>query len=114
MGATADVKINRGYPVTHNDPELTTAMAPTLERVAGADKVEVVNPITGAEDFSYFQRKVPGLYFFVGGMPKGMDPSEAAPHHTPDFYIDESGMKLGVRAMTSLAVDYMNRHGVGR
>lgn len=114
MGATADVEIDRGYPVTHNDPELTTAMAPTLERVAGTDNVEVVNPITGAEDFSYFQREVPGLYFFVGGMPKGMDPSEAAPHHTPDFYIDESGMELGVRAMTSLTVDYMHMHRADR
>jgi amidohydrolase len=114
MGATADVEIDRGYPVTHNDPELTTAMAPTLERVAGTDNVEVVNPITGAEDFSYFQREVPGLYFFVGGMPKGMDPSEAAPHHTPDFYIDESGMELGVRAMTSLTIDYMHMHRADR
>ena len=110
MGATADVDINRGYPVTHNDPDLTAAMAPTLERVAGAENVEVINPITGAEDFSYFQRKVPGLYFFVGGMPEGMDPSEAPPHHTPDFYIDESGMTLGVRAMASLTVDYMRAH----
>jgi len=114
MGATADVEIDRGYPVTHNDPDLTAAMAPTLERVAGAENVEVINPITGAEDFSYFQREVPGLYFFVGGMPKGMDPSEAPPHHTPDFYIDESGMKLGVRAMTSLTVDYMQAHGADR
>jgi len=114
MGATADVEIDRGYPVTHNDPDLTAAMAPTLERVAGVENVEVINPITGAEDFSYFQREVPGLYFFLGGMPKGMDPSEAPPHHTPDFYIDESGMKLGVRAMTSLTVDYMRAHGADR
>jgi len=107
MGATADVEIDRGYPVTDNNPALTTQMAPTLERVAGAENVEVINPITGAEDFSYFQREVPGLYFFVGGMPKGMDPAEAPPHHTPDFTIDESGMSLGVRALTSLTVDYM-------
>jgi amidohydrolase len=110
MGAAADVEINRGYPVTDNDPELTAQMAPTLERVAGAENVEVINPITGAEDFSYFQHEVPGLYFFVGGMPKGMDPAAAAPHHTPDFYIDESGMQLGVRALTALTVDYMHAH----
>jgi len=110
MGATAEVEIDRGYPVTDNDPALTEQMAPTLERMAGADNVEVINPITGAEDFSYFQREVPGLYFFVGGMPKGMDPADAAPHHTPDFYIDESGMQLGVRALTALTIDYMNAH----
>ena len=114
MGATADVTIDRGYPVTDNDPALTAQMAPTLERVAGAENVEVINPITGAEDFSYFQREVPGLYFFVGGMPKDMDSSEAAPHHTPDFYIDESGMPLGVRAMTALTVGYLNAHDAGR
>lgn len=107
MGATADVKINSGYPITRNDPELTAAMVPTLERVAGAERVEITEPITGAEDFSYFQREVPGLYFFVGGMPEGMDPSEAPSHHTPDFYIDESGLQLGVRALTGLAVDYL-------
>ncbi len=114
MGATADVEIDRGYPVTDNDPDLTAQMAPTLERVAGAGNVEVVNPITGAEDFSYFQREVPGLYFFVGGMPEGMDPAAAPPHHTPDFTIDESGMPLGVRAMTALTVDYLNAHEAGR
>ena len=102
------MEIDRGYPVTHNDPDLTATMAPTLERVAGPENVEVVNPITGAEDFSYFQREVPGLYFFVGGMPKGTDPADAAPHHTPDFYIDESGMSLGVRALTALTIDYMH------
>lgn len=110
MGAKADVEIDRGYPVTHNDPDLTATMAPTLERVAGAEHVDVINPITGAEDFSFFQREVPGLYFFVGGMPKGMDPAEAPSHHTPDFYIDESGMPLGVRALTMLTVDYMDTH----
>lgn len=110
MGAVAEVEIDRGYPVTYNDPELTAQMAPTLKRVAGEDHLKVTNPITGAEDFSYFQREVPGLYFFVGGMPKGMDPADAPPHHTPDFYIDESGMKLGVRALSALTLDYMKAH----
>lgn len=110
MGADVDVEIDRGYPVTHNDPDLTAAMAPTLKRVAGPENTEVMNPITGAEDFSYFQREVPGLYFFVGGMPKGTDPANAAPHHTPDFYIEESGMKLGVRAYAHLTLDYMHAH----
>ena len=105
QGATAQVEIDKGYPVTKNDAALTEAMAPTLQRVA--DTTEVINPITGAEDFSYFQRHVPGLYVFVGGMPRGMDPSEAAPHHTPDFFIDESGMPYGVRTLSHLTADYM-------
>ena len=105
MGATAEVEIDRGYPVTANDPALTEQMAPTLHRVA--DTTQVINPITGAEDFSYFAREVPGLYVFVGGMPRGMDPSDAAPHHTPDFYIDEDGLPYGVRTLTHLAADYL-------
>lgn len=106
QGATVDVEIERGYPVTYNDPELTERMAPTLERVGGENAVRI-DAITGAEDFSFFQKEVPGLYFFVGGLPEGTDPTEAAPHHTPDFYIDESGMKTGVRALANLAIDYM-------
>jgi len=106
QGATADVEIQRGYPVTYNDPELTARMAPSLQRVGG-DQAKVVDAITGAEDFSFFQQQVPGLYFFVGGMPPDADPEEMAPHHTPDFYIDESGMKTGVRALATLAIDYM-------
>ncbi len=106
QGATADIEITRGYPVTFNDPELTAMMAPSLQRVAG-DQARVIHAITGAEDFSFFQQQVPGFYFFTGGMPPDADPEQAAPHHTPDFYIDESGMTTGVRALASLAIDYM-------
>jgi len=109
MGAEAEVDIQIGYPVTYNDPDLTSKMAPTLKRVAGEDKVEVVNAITGAEDFSFFQKKVPGLYFFVGGKPleQGDDGPKLGGHHTPDFYIDESGMLVGLKAMLNLTLDYM-------
>ena len=109
-GAIAEVTINKGYPVTFNHLELTRQMVPTLYRTAGEENVNLVNPITGAEDFSYYAKEVPGLFLFVGGLPKGKDPSEAAPHHTPDFYIDESGMKLGVRTLCNLTVDYMNQN----
>jgi len=109
QGATATVEIERGYPVTYNDPELTGMMAPTLERVGG-EKAIRIDAITGAEDFSFFQKEIPGLYFFTGGMSPGADPSEVAPHHTPDFYIEESGMKTGVRALAGLAIDYMLMH----
>lgn len=107
MGAEVTVEIQKGYPVTYNDPDLTAKMLPTLEQIAGAENVVLSDAITGAEDFSFFQKKIPGLYIFVGGMPKGMNPSEAAPHHTPDFYIEEEGMKLGVKALTVLTIDYM-------
>lgn len=107
-GAKATLTIHEGYPITFNDPELTAMMAPTLEEVAGKDNAVIIDAITGAEDFSFFQKEIPGLYFFVGGKAPGR---EAAGHHTPDFYIDESGMKLGVRAMSNLVVDYMNSAG---
>lgn len=104
-GAVAELTINKGYPITYNDPELTTQMLSTLEETAGKENVKLINAITGAEDFSFFQNEIPGLYFFVGG--KAPD-REASGHHTPDFYIDESGLKLGVRAMANLVIDYMN------
>lgn len=106
-GATADVTIEKGYPVTYNDPKLTADMLPTIERTAGKENVILTDARTGAEDFSFFAQKVPGLFLFLGGMPKGQLPEEAAPHHTPDFYIDESGMKLGVETLCNLTIDYM-------
>ena len=107
-GATAEVKIpySNHYPVTYNNPELTAKMLPTLEGVAGKSNVLLRPPVTGAEDFSFFAQKVPGLFFFLGGMPKGGDPLKAPAHHTPDFYIDESGFTLGVKALCDLTLDY--------
>lgn len=112
MGAevTVELPYSSAYPVTYNDPDLTDKMLPTLEAVAGAENVITIPPITGAEDFSFYAREVPGVFFFLGGKPKGLPASEAAPHHTPDFYIDESGLKLGVKALSRLAVDYLQAH----
>ncbi|KAA3436375.1 amidohydrolase [Rufibacter hautae] len=107
-GATAEVSIQEMTPVTYNHEALTTHMLPSLQRVAGTNQVKLTKPVTIAEDYAYFQQKVPGLYLFLGGMPKGTDPAKAPSHHTPDFYIEESGLKLGVRALASLAVDYLN------
>jgi amidohydrolase len=111
-GAIAEVKIPYSvhYPVTYNDPELMEEVLPSLIQSAGAGNVVLKPAITGAEDFSFFQEKVPGIYFFLGGMPKGMDPKNAPAHHTPDFYIDDSGFKLGVIALTNLTLDYMKNH----
>lgn len=108
-GAVAEVTLpySSQYPVTFNDISLTEKMIPSLQRIAGADNVNLIPPITGAEDFSFFQEKVPGLFFFLGGMPKGTDPKTAPSHHTPDFFIDESAFKLGVKALAGLTVDYM-------
>lgn len=109
MGAKAEVEIIKGYPVTYNDPKLTAWALPTLERVAGKDHVKLIPAVTGAEDFSFFAQKVPGFFFFVGGMPLNADPSKTSAHHTPDFYIDESGMLTGLKAMLNVAVDYLNK-----
>lgn len=109
QGATAEVEIIIGYPVTYNDPALTAKMVPTLQRVAGKENVKLVDAITGAEDFSFFQQKVPGLFFFLGGKPAGApkEMNSIGGHHTPDFYVDESGLITGLRSMVNLTVDYM-------
>ena len=106
-GATAEVSITKQTLITYNDPTLTEKMVPTLEAVAGKNNVKLTPAATGAEDFSYYQDKIPGLFFFLGGMPKGKNPAETASHHTPDFYIDESGFVLGMKAMSNLTLDYM-------
>ncbi len=110
-GATAEIALpySAYYPVTYNDPDLTEQMLPTLQRTAGEENVELIDAITGAEDFSYFAREVPGLYVFVGGKPLDMPEDENVSHHTPDFFIDESGMKLGVKTYLNLALDYMDQ-----
>ncbi len=110
-GATADVTIDIGVPVTYNSPELTAAMLPTVQRTAGADNVILSPATTGAEDFSFYAQKVPSLFLFLGGMPKGMDPADAAPHHTPDFHIEDSSMELGVRLLCNLTLDYLDGKG---
>ena len=82
-------------------------MLPSLRQTAGNANVLLTAARTGAEDFSFYQQKVPGIYFVLGGMPKGANPLTAPSHHTPDFFIDESGFKLGVKALANLTIDYM-------
>ncbi|MFV8368134.1 amidohydrolase [Flavobacterium sp. LB2R40] len=106
-GATAEVSITKQTLITYNDPILTEKMVPTLESVAGKNNILLAPAATGAEDFSYYQDKIPGFFFFLGGMPKGTNAAETASHHTPDFYIDESGFVLGMKAMSNLTLDYM-------
>ena len=109
-GAKVDVQIHRGYPVTANDPKLTAQMLPTLERVAPG-KVKESELITGAEDFTFFQRQAPGLFIFLGITPPEQA-GKAPANHSPLFFVDEKALPTGVRALANLAVDYLG--GAGR
>jgi amidohydrolase len=108
--AKAKITYMVSYPITYNDTALYNKMLPTLKRVNGEENVNFMDAITGAEDFSFFQEKVPGMYFFIGGAKKGTDPNLAAPHHTPDFYVDDSAMVTGLKSMTSLTLDYLHNN----
>lgn len=107
-GATAEVTIDTKTLVTYNTPELVKKMIPSLQSAAGINNVKEREWVTGAEDFSYYGTKAPAFFFYLGGMKKGKDPKTAAPHHTPDFEIDESGMKTGIKVFCDLVFDYMN------
>lgn len=106
-GATAEVSIEKKTPVTYNDPALTEKMVASLNKAAGESNVARINAVTGAEDFAFYQKKVPGFFFFVGAMPPDQDPTKVPAHHTPDFMIDERGFLTGLRAMLNVTLDYM-------
>src|SRR2546425_274080 len=108
-GATALVVIDTTTAVTYNDPALTEKILPTLRQVAVPSHVALGPPITAAEDFSRYQQRIPGVFFFLGITPPGTDPAKAAPNHSPRFYVDEAAFPVGVRAMAHLAVDYLSR-----
>ena len=106
-GATARVHIHRWYDVTVNHPELTEWSVPSLKRIAGDANVDVVDKICGAEDFSFYQKAVPGFFFFVGCTPPAKDAGTAAPNHSPRFYVDEACLKHGVKLLSGLALDWL-------
>lgn len=106
-GGNAEVEFQNNTAITYNDLELTAEMLPTLKSLAGEENVKLVKATTGGEDFSFFQEKVPGFYFFLGGMEPGN--KTPYPHHTPDFMVEDEGMLLGVKSMTQLAIDYLNK-----
>jgi amidohydrolase len=111
-GATAEVEIgDDNYPVTANDARLVSRMLPSLERAAGPGNVLEIPYVTGAEDFSFIGERVPSLFFFVGITPPGQDAAKAPSNHSPKFFIDESGLEVGLRAMLGLAVDYLQGAG---
>jgi amidohydrolase len=106
MGAVAEVTIDTKTLVTYNDPALVKMMVPSLETAAGKDNVAEREWVTGAEDFSFFGTKAPSFFIYFGGMPKGADKSKAPPHHTPDFYIDDSRLDVGIKGFCQLVFDY--------
>ncbi len=110
-GARAEVDIHIGYPVTVNDPELTRWARPVLESVAGSGRVVEALPATGAEDFSFFAREAPGVYFWLGVRPPDVAEADAAPNHSPEFFVDESALELGVRSLSRLALEFLADHG---
>ncbi len=105
-GGEATIDFQNNTSITYNDPDLVKQMLPTIQGIAGKENVILSKATTGGEDFSYFQEVVPGFYFFLGGKTPGT--KNAAAHHTPDFYIDESGLTLGVKVMSQLTIDYLN------
>ena len=106
-GATAEVFFDKKTPVTFNDPELTEKMVSALNRAAGEGNVIRIPADTGAEDFAYYQQKVPGFFFFVGACPPDRDPATAPSHHTPDFMMDERALQTGLHGMLNVTLDYM-------
>jgi len=108
-GATAAVVLEAGYPVTYNDPKLTEWAGASLRRTAPAGRFVPNGRVTAtSEDFSRYQEKVPGVFFFLGVTPDGKDAATAAPNHSPRFYADEGALVTGIRALSSLAVDYLS------
>ncbi len=105
-GATADVTIDTKTLVTYNEPSLVKKSLPALIKAAGANNVVETTWQTGAEDFSFYSAKAPSFFFYLGALPAGKNPKDAAPHHTPNFYIDESGFTVGVKAFCNLVFDY--------
>jgi amidohydrolase len=106
-GARAEITIDSKTPVTYNDPQLTEKVVGGLQRAAGEENVIRRTPDTGAEDFAFYQQKVPGFFFFVGACPPETDPAKAPSHHTPEFMMDEKSMTTGMKAMLNITLDYM-------
>ena len=105
-GGSAKITFENFTSITYNNIDLVNKMLPSLKKVAGENNVVIMKATTGGEDFSFFQEKIPGFYFYLGGM--SPDNKEAFPHHTPDFMIDESGLLLGVKALTQITFDFLN------
>ncbi|MFT5164074.1 MAG: amidohydrolase, partial [Alteromonadaceae bacterium] len=109
-GAEAEVKIDLGYPVTVNDPDLVKATLASFEKVVGKKNMVEMDLVTGAEDFAFFSNMVPGFFYFLGTTPKGIDAKSAPSNHSPLFYVEESSLKVGVQTLLQATLDYMESH----
>jgi metal-dependent amidase/aminoacylase/carboxypeptidase family protein len=101
------VHIERGYPVTINDPDLVAASLPALRRAAGEDDVFAVPLWMPAEDFSFYANEVPGFLFFLGATPEGVDPVKAPANHSPFFDVHESTLRVGLEALAAVTIDFL-------
>jgi amidohydrolase len=108
FGAEAVVTIGKGYPVTVNDPELTAQMSHVLDRVAPGGKATVAKPIMGAEDFSRYAQRIPGLFFGLGVAKDGVAPEASGPNHSPYFYVNDKALPVGVEALSNLALEWLH------
>lgn len=108
-GASAQVHIRKQYPVTINHERLTEHIAPTLKRVAGESNVFIANKQTGAEDFSFYQQRIPGFFYFLGITPKDAEPTSVAANHSPLFFVDESALIVGLKSLAHVAVNYLHK-----
>ena len=106
-GVETEVVMDTKTLVTYNDPALVKRMLPSLQNAIGTGNVSEREWVTGAEDFSYYGTEAPSFFFYLGGMPKGMDKEKASPHHTPDFYVEDGAMKTGIAAFCQLVTDYL-------
>eukprot|EP01123_Difflugia_compressa_P006065 TRINITY_DN1820_c0_g1_i1.p1 TRINITY_DN1820_c0_g1~~TRINITY_DN1820_c0_g1_i1.p1 ORF type:complete len:378 (-),score=79.51 TRINITY_DN1820_c0_g1_i1:114-1133(-) len=109
-GATAQVKWRSGYDVTINDEKLSKWSDGILRKYTGDENVKIIPLVCASEDFSYYQKKIPGFFFFVGCLSEGVDPKNAAPNHSPLFYVDEKCIPLCVKLMTALTVSYLKEN----
>ena len=110
-GATVELQVpaDAGNPVTVNNPELTARMLPVLGSVVGADKVVEMDRVMGAEDFSLYAQRAPGLFFFVGSTPVDVPIEHAPSNHSPNFMVDESALKVGVKSLLAVSLEYLQR-----
>ena len=109
-GATATIDIVKELPITYNDQDLAAASLPTLVRIVGRANVLSPDPVLAAEDFAFYQEKIPGLFVYLGVKDPKADPATVEDVHSPRFYVYEPALKVGVRTMSSLAVDYLLAH----
>lgn len=114
QGARVEVEIpaDVGNPVTVNDPALTRRTRISLEHAVGEENVIDMPPNMVAEDFAYYAKEVPGMYFLVGSVSPTQDLASAAPNHSPKFFLDEAALTVGMRAMLQVALDSLG--GAGR